>query len=1405
MRKINIFWRVGIMTIFCLMINIGTVKATHIVGGDMTYRHISGDRYEITLSLRRDCLLGSDEAPFDPIAHVGVFSANGALLLSIGDNGLLKIPYIGNDTLNPFIRSDCGFEGTQVCVQEAKYVGILTLPFRNGGYILAYQRCCRNATVANIIDPLNTGATYWVAITQAALSLKNNSPAFTQWPDVYICANKPLVFDHSAKDLDGDSLVYKLCLPNKGASFDKPNPPLFNSSISPPPFPFVTWAPPYNLSNVMGGTPLQIDANTGLLTGQPNLVGQFLVGICVEEYRNGVLISEIKRDFQYNVRICSQPPKAFFDVPEVECNGLEVEFTNNSLAASNFRWYFDWPNQDPNFFSTEKNPKFTYPTSGIYNVKLRATRGSDGCFDSIIYAINVFENLIEPDFSFRLDECDLDNQTLTLMMNDLSTYPQPGYQIIDRIWTVIQNQDTVIYNGQNVQVLVDYQGEILVELEVVTDNGCHKVLERTIDPNVVIPKTDFSYELDNCPQNGIAQLRIKDLSVPLNPFGVIGTISWKVNNESYTGSDVLINLPVSTTNVVITQSVSFVSSCTIEKTKSFNLQTLLPKADYTYEALGCDDDATVNIKLEFNDHLALGYPLTNGQWTINVNGISQNFTGNEVELTIPKGKELSFEFIALFDNGCSDTLRKSFLPGPFATLVFNGNSHILCPNQKKALLLNGNSDWTYTWMPDTWLDLTDPTNPLAIGTEDIIYTVSVTDGLCSDTGTVVIAVLGTGIVLQVTGNENTCDGTVELQVTGGIGEGEYSWSTSPNMSNIISVGDTLKTQFTGNSKTYFVQFAGESCSTNPASFTVTNQTPFVLTPSPYRICPGDSVVISVFNENVDHVLTYEWEDHPYIRGEKDKNQITLKVDLSQVTPFSLFFTVTNQYGCSKRDSVLFLLDQNPVADFSFDLKECGDNTICFEYTGTHIGFFQWNFGDPTTNSDVSSERTPCYTYPESGIYTVTLTNLTSICPFKTVEKEVKLNDAIEINPIPTAFICQETTVSFEAETNISDVTYVWCTTNGVVISTEKTLNVTVQTDTSFIIKVKDIYGCEVSDTVEVKMFTFQYTLNLPEVTCRNESGIIEIDINNPEDYNYSWLPIDCIASGNNSITPSIIAVKDKVYSVIITHTATGCQDTKEFVLNVPDPLTGNLEGPNIFCYDQNGTISLTVEGTSTYQYTWSPLGNLVSGQNTKNPVFKFTDSEEVQVVVEDLTSHCKDTFYFTPDINPPVEIEVDAQPDITVYEGREIEIFVVDPDPNAMYSWSTGANGTIIKVSPTDNTSYIVTVTDSNGCTGTDVVDVEVRKAKCDETDIFIPNAFSPNGDVNNPVLYVRSNFIEELDFIIYNRWGQQIFKTNNVNAGWDGTFNGELLAPDAYAYYIKARCINGTIYQKAGNVTLLR
>ena len=95
----------------------------------------------------------------------------------------------------------------------------------------------------------------------------------------------------------------------------------------------------------------------------------------------------------------------------------------------------------------------------------------------------------------------------------------------------------------------------------------------------------------------------------------------------------------------------------------------------------------------------------------------------------------------------------------------------------------------------------------------------------------------------------------------------------------------------------------------------------------------------------------------------------------------------------------------------------------------------------------------------------------------------------------------------------------------------------------------------------------------------------------------------------------------------------------------------------------------------------------------------------------------------------------------------------------------------------------------------------------CDESGIFIPDAFSPNNDASNDLLFVRGNGIETLDFQVLDRWGKEVFRTNNQNEGWNGRHRqeGKELSPDVYAYCVKVTCFDGTEFIKAGNVSLLR
>jgi gliding motility-associated-like protein len=89
--------------------------------------------------------------------------------------------------------------------------------------------------------------------------------------------------------------------------------------------------------------------------------------------------------------------------------------------------------------------------------------------------------------------------------------------------------------------------------------------------------------------------------------------------------------------------------------------------------------------------------------------------------------------------------------------------------------------------------------------------------------------------------------------------------------------------------------------------------------------------------------------------------------------------------------------------------------------------------------------------------------------------------------------------------------------------------------------------------------------------------------------------------------------------------------------------------------------------------------------------------------------------------------------------------------------------------------------------------------------EIYIPNVFSPNGDGINDKLYVHGNNITYLEFYIYNRWGELIFNTNDLDHGWDGTYNLKNCDPAVFYYYAKVMFNDGTEKSKKGNVTLIR
>lgn len=443
--------------LFLFFTGISALRATHIVGGEITYKCLGNDQYRIKMTVYRDCYNG--DPPFDNPAYIGIYDKDWVLVDSLQ---IAVIP-ADNDTLPITLSNPCLIAPPNVCVHRMTYEGVVSLRVVEGGYTVVYQRCCRNTLIRNIVNPLATGASFIAEISKQALQECNTSAVFNNWPPVAICVHQPIDFDHSASDADGDSLVYRLCTPLKGATENIPVP----QPPNPGPYEEITWRdPPYNLSDVLGGVPLTIDYATGFLTGIPNTLGNFVVGICVDEYRNGQVLSTTRRDFQYNVADCGQPVAAFFS-PEVVCDTLQVSFNNTSVSASSFQWYFDWEG-DQSQSSFEPMPNFVYPDTGYYTIALIANPG-DPCSDTTFREIHLTHSFVDAALDFQIPDCD--EQGALLQATDLSV--DNTFGIVSWKWRLTGPNNTLVESmEQNPDFTVLLAGVYQLRLIVTSGNGC---------------------------------------------------------------------------------------------------------------------------------------------------------------------------------------------------------------------------------------------------------------------------------------------------------------------------------------------------------------------------------------------------------------------------------------------------------------------------------------------------------------------------------------------------------------------------------------------------------------------------------------------------------------------------------------------------------------------------------------------------------------------------------------------------------------------------------------------------------------------------------------------------------------------------------------------------------------------
>ena len=331
--------------------------ATHLVGGDITVKRLGANSYEVTVTVFRDCNSGT---LFDDPIYVGVYDKV--------TNAQQQIITLTTPTVSTLTLGDaCYTPG--LCLAKAVYKLNVSIPNNVNGYYLEYARCCRPASIVNMVSPSSDGFVGYCEIPDPAIV--NSSPVFSYNPKGFLLKGT-LTSDvgFTATDADGDVLVYSFstplsCVPN-GQCDGTTNP---NPGAVAGPFGTIIWGAGYTVANQVGDASMAINSSTGTVTVTAPNLGVYVIGVKVEEWRSGTKIGEIRRELMfdvlnpYSLAINSNPSSPV-------CLGNTTTLATTGLPGG---YSYSWSPGGQTTTSITVNPTST----GTYNYSVTATNG--GC------------------------------------------------------------------------------------------------------------------------------------------------------------------------------------------------------------------------------------------------------------------------------------------------------------------------------------------------------------------------------------------------------------------------------------------------------------------------------------------------------------------------------------------------------------------------------------------------------------------------------------------------------------------------------------------------------------------------------------------------------------------------------------------------------------------------------------------------------------------------------------------------------------------------------------------------------------------------------------------------------------------------------------------------------------------
>ena len=494
-----------------------------------------------------------------------------------------------------------------------------------------------------------------------------------------------------------------------------------------------------------------------------------------------------------------------------------------------------------------------------------------------------------------------------------------------------------------------------------------------------------------------------------------------------------------------------------------------------------------------------------------------------------------------------------------------------------------------------------------------------------------------------------------------------------------------------------------------------------------------------------------------------------------------------------------------VANFNAPPLLCEGSTIQLVSTSSLAASVQWHFSDD--NSTVFGNSV-VHTFNAPGTYTITLTaqNPVTCNAVDTISRTVTVIAPI-VETLADVTVCSGIPVQLGQVSVDPNAIYSWTPNDGNLSDVNGPLPIfTGSINASYQLLVQhDV--C--TDTLTQNVLVPQLELILPNDTALCVPDNIDLAaLISPSSGSFIWSASPDFSNPLNSNTQdlSINVFVNGIQTYFAQLASQGCTvEDSVSVFMVGDQAT--IQGDFTACYGD--TVSLSVLNPNpTFNYQWQSNAQLLSGQGTSAVEFIITAGTTVSVSAA-TPSGCfaQDTVQVAVSALNASTINATATPAV-VLVGTNVQLTATPVNNSYSYQWtpSLGLNNPNI-YNPTAfvemTSTYNVTVSDGD-CIQQDSVTVRVVDFICGRPTVYVPNAFTPNLDQANEWLYVRGNFITELDFKLFDRWGELVFETQDLNIGWNGYFKGKKVDPAVFVYYMRVVCEGGEIYFEEGNITVL-